>query len=461
MFHVTRLESIPNVSTLEILWANLQQKNYDEIEDLIQRRSGDHGIYFSYFGSVSVASPEYAKILLTESEDDATKFEPDPGSFLDKFFGSGLPFANGDKWRTHRNLANFAFNIALSPEIVGETTMDLFAFMKPKLNRPIDVYETMQRVTIEALGKLGFGHKFGCLESEGVSHLISSYKYVVSIVGSPLYRMVPWVDKLPLKSNKKYLDALKEFDGFIYDVIEARRNEIKKNSYNGRDLLTSMLKLTEQEEINTDIKQLRDELVSIFAAGHDSTSIALSVSLYFLAKYPEMQEKARAEVINILGNEPIIPNSDQLKELKYVNAIIKESLRAYPPAPIITARRLNKPVKLGPYTLPTNTICMVNAWQIHHNPKYWKNPNQYDPERFLSSEKRHAYSWVTFSSGPRNCVGQNLSLMEQRIILSMILLKYKWTLPENSINKDKLLLNAQFLLTPRDLKLVFTERINK
>ncbi|CAB5187082.1 unnamed protein product [Rhizophagus irregularis] len=272
MFHVTRLESIPNVSTLEILWANLQQKNYDEIEDLIQRRSGDHGIYFSYFGSVSIASPEYAKILLTESEDDATKFEPDPGSFLDKFFGSGLPFANGDKWRTHRNLANSAFNIALSPEIVGETTMDLFAFMKPKLNRPIDVYETMQRVTIEALGKLGFGHKFGCLESEGVSHLISSYKYVVSIVGSPLYR-------------------------------------------------------------------------------HDSTSIALSVSLYFLAKYPEMQEKARAEVINIL------------------------------------------------------------AWPLYSTNKYYI---------FLSSEKRHAYSWVTFSSGPRNCVGQNLSLMEQRIILSMI-----------------------------------------
>lgn len=94
--------------------------------------------------------------------------------------------------------------------------------------------------------------------------------------------MVPWVDKLPLKSNKKYLDALKEFDGFIYDVIEARRNEIKKNSYNGRDLLTSMLKLTEREEINTDIKQLRDELASIFAAGHDSKFKIVRCSTYIL-----------------------------------------------------------------------------------------------------------------------------------------------------------------------------------
>jgi cytochrome P450 len=91
--------------------------------------------------------------------------------------------------------------------------------------------------------------------------------------------MVPWVDKLPLKSNKKYLDALEEFDGFIYDVIEARINEIKKNSYNGRDLLTSMLKLTEQE---ADIKQLRDELASIFAAGHDSKFKIVRCSTYIL-----------------------------------------------------------------------------------------------------------------------------------------------------------------------------------
>jgi len=127
--------------------------------------------------------------------------------------------------------------------------------------------------------------------------------------------------------------------------------------------------------------------------------------------------------------------------MKYVNAVIKESLRKYPPAAAILHRKLTKPTKIGPYILPANTLCSVNIWQIHHNPKYWENPDQYDPERFLNGEKRHPFSWIPFSAAPRNwyviyyhkskfinhyinfCLkfssGQVFSLLEQRVILSM------------------------------------------
>jgi cytochrome P450 len=88
--------------------------------------------------------------------------------------------------------------------------------------------------------------------------------------------------------------------------------------------------------------------------------------------------------------------------LKYVSAIIKESLRIHPPVPVITFRKLKKPVKIDKYTLPINTTLLVNAWQIHHDPKYWENPKQYNPERFLNSEKRHPFAWIPFSAGPRN-----------------------------------------------------------
>jgi cytochrome P450 len=88
--------------------------------------------------------------------------------------------------------------------------------------------------------------------------------------------------------------------------------------------------------------------------------------------------------------------------LKYINAIIKESLRIHPPVPVITFRKIKKPVEIGPYVLPINTTFLVNAWQIHHNPKYWENPKQYNPERFLNNEKRHPFAWVPFSAGPRN-----------------------------------------------------------
>ncbi|PKK72114.1 cytochrome P450 [Rhizophagus irregularis] len=117
------------------------------------------------------------------------------------------------------------------------------------------------------------------------------------------------------------MNVIEEFDGFIFDIIETKRNKIKRNPYKSHDLLTSMLELGEQKGINTDVKQLRDEMVNIFVAGHDTTSMSLSISLYYLAKYPEI----RAEVISILGKySNILPNSDQLKELKCVSAIIRE-----------------------------------------------------------------------------------------------------------------------------------------
>ena len=88
--------------------------------------------------------------------------------------------------------------------------------------------------------------------------------------------------------------------------------------------------------------------------------------------------------------------------MKYINAIIKESLRILPPLAGIGPRKLTKPIKVGPYVVPENTICSVNIWQVHRHPKYWENPNQYNPERFLNDEKKHPFSWIPFSSGPRN-----------------------------------------------------------
>ncbi|GET01443.1 cytochrome P450 [Rhizophagus clarus] len=389
------VENIPYVSALPVIWALLRNRPQDEIQDVIHESSKGHSIYLSKLGpqvNINITSPDHVKDILMESEDFAPKHQYNPGNVLYDFFGNGMVFSNGDKWRTYRKLANPAFNNALSPEIVDET----------------------------------------CLESEETPHIIKIYKFLISTVESVYSIIFPWINKLPTEHNRKFQQAIKEFDGFIFDIIETKRNEInnKKIDDNGRvDLLTSMLKSSEQEGIHADTKQLRDEMVTFFVAGHDTTSMSLSTALYYLAKYPEMQEKARAEVINILGNEPVIPSSDQLKEMKYINAIIKESLRIFPPAAALTFR------------------------------KHWENPKQYNPERFLNNnEKRHPFSWIPFSSGPRNCIGQNFSLMEQRVILSMILLKYNWTLPQNTINQENLVLESQFLLRPLDLKLLFSER---
>src|SRR5436190_14336651 len=88
--------------------------------------------------------------------------------------------------------------------------------------------------------------------------------------------------------------------------------------------------------------------------------------------------------------------------MKYINAIIKESLRIFPPVPGLVPRKLSKPTKIGPYIVPENILCLVSIWQVNRHPKYWEDPEQYNPERFLSDEKRHPFSFISFSSGPRN-----------------------------------------------------------
>ncbi|GET01449.1 cytochrome P450 [Rhizophagus clarus] len=463
----SEIDKIPRASALSTMWLMLRNRPQDEIQDAIRESAKGHDIYLSKIGpiaSVNILSAEYAKDILTKSEDLAPKLEYEPGFVYYDFFGRGLIFSNGDLWRTYRKLANTAFNSALSPEMVGETVLELFSYTQRNLDLPIDIYETMQRTTIEILGKLAFGYKFGYLKSNKTPHIITVYKFIMSIVKSPYRFIFPWINKLPTANNKKFYQSIEEFDKFIFDIVETKRSEIKNKPISDDehvDLLTSMLRLSEQEKIHADTKQLRDEMVNFFVAGHDTTSMSLSTTFYYLAKYPEIQERARAEVINVLGNELTIPTSEQLKKMEYINAILKESLRIYPPGSVISLRSLKEPIKIGPYVVPKDVLCLINLWQIHYDPKYWENPKQYDPDRFLSNEKRHPFSWIPFSSGPRNCVGQNFALMEQRVILSMMLHKYSWTLPKYTINKEKLILESQFFLKPVDVKLIFTKRTEK
>ncbi|GBB89435.1 hypothetical protein RclHR1_16100002 [Rhizophagus clarus] len=457
--------NIPYVSGLPTMWALIRQEPHDEVEKIMSKASGGHELYLTRFGpfkQINVVSAETAKDLLMASEDVAPKVEYHPGSVFHSFFGKGLPFSNGDVWRTYRKLATPAFNSAVNPDMVAKTNMDLFAYMDKNLHRPIEIFTLFQRITIEILGKMAFGYQFGCLKSSETPHIIKVYKRVITFVQSPIRILFPFINQLPLESNRKFYADLKEFDDFMFDIIETRKDEMKNkinNKFSNRDdLLSKILEYAEQERIYTDTKQLRDELVNNFVAGHDTTSLALTTSLYYLARYPEMQERARSEVISIMGDKLILPTSEHLKELKYLNAIIRESLRVHPPSTVLNFRTPTKPLKVGSYVVPKDTWCITNVWQIQHDPKYWDDPYRYDPDRFLSGEKKHPYSWIPFSAGHRGCIGQNFSIMEQRVTLSMFLLKYEWTLPKDSIHKEKMILKSQFLLRPDNVELIFTER---
>ncbi|CAG8528426.1 10653_t:CDS:2, partial [Scutellospora calospora] len=318
-----------------------------------------------------------------------------------KFFGKGVSMANGNRWAQQRKIATPAFNRALRPEMVGDCTKDFITLLDKWTDTPMNVFLLMQRVTIQILGKLAFAY------------------------------------------DMKALDNWEEEPYFL-------------TTY--RKIIPGILESAAQQDYKCINKELRDDIVIYFVAGHDTSSLSLSTVFYYLAKYPDIQKKAREEAINVLGSSSKLPTSDNLRDLKYITAIIMEALRLYPPATIIFSRSPIKPLNLSRnITIPEGTKLTVGLWQIQRNPDVWENVDEFIPERFMNPDKEIKSNWVAFSSGPRNCIGQNFSMMEQKIIIAMTLLNFEVSLPPNMKRLDKISLTSSFMLYPKELNVVFSK----
>ncbi|KAJ2010808.1 hypothetical protein GGI06_004783, partial [Coemansia sp. S85] len=182
---------------------------------------------------------------------------------------------------------------------------------------------------------------------------------------------------------------------------------------------------------------LRSNVGLFYVAGYDTTANSLSYVMLELARNPEIQKKARDIVLGVLGdNKDVYPSDDQLKELGYLDLIVKETLRKNSILAEIR-RRLSVPVQLGPYTLPQGAIVSVDTWAIHYNPEYFPEPDRFVPERFAEEKNVELkssipFTFASFSNGSRQCIGMKFSLIEQRIAISLLLLRFEWTLPKDS-----------------------------
>lgn len=178
--------------------------------------------------------------------------------------------------------------------------------------------------------------------------------------------------------------------------------------------------------------------------------------VYFLARHPEIQDKVREEVLAVLGDDE--PRVEHFLRTPYLNAVLRESMRNNTPSNATLPRICDIPVQIGPYVIPPNTPMVLNMCAAHHNQTVWSDPDAFDPQRFLDDAKAEASNWVTFGIGPRKCLARNFSLYEQRVLVSMLLREYRWTLPEDSIHRDHLKngFQAFALSLPENLHIDFT-----
>jgi len=289
----------------------------------------------------------------------------------------------------------------------------------------------LKKLTIDILATCIFGIDFDTLNGKFSEPLEAYYKFM-STIFHPVRIMLPWVNKLPLKWNSDMIQNQATFDKYIWGIIDQikkimkEKEKEKENQTENSDQppiqTRSMIEL--MYENNIPETTIRDNVVGFFFAGHETTTTALVWLFVIFVTHPEIQEKARQEIFEKAPNGL---TWDSLKELTYIDSLIKESLRMYAPVVGVSGRHAKNASVIGNVQVPAGTYIDVNHIIMGNDPKIWGDPNVIRPERWypenLTKEQRKA--WTPFSGGPRICIGMNFSLLEQKIFVACLLKRFK------------------------------------
>lgn len=363
-----------------------------------------------------VLRPEDAKHVLQENN---RNYGRSPAfQVLKIFLGNGLLTSEGDFWRRQRRLAQPAFHrqklAALAETMVAEAADWVSELKQANPEKPVNVSQAFMDITMRIVCRTLFGSDVvGKLD--GLSAALDNLQHHANRrMLSPVRLPLRW----PTPANRRFRRSGTLVDTFIYGVINQRTQQADAQ----HDDLLDMLRLAVDEDTGERMsdQQLRDECVTIFGAGHETTAVSMAWTVQLLTQHPHVQQQLRAEVQSVLGDAPR-PAPEAFRTLTYAMQVIQESMRLYPPAWIMSRLALDDDA-IGPYTVPAGGTVLVSPYLLHRDPASWTDPERFDPDRFTPGweKERHSYAYLPFGGGPRLCIGNQFALMEMQILLAML-----------------------------------------
>jgi cytochrome P450 len=336
---------------------------------------------------------------------------------LRPFLGDGLLISEGEFWKRQRRLAQPAFHLrrlkVLAAAMAAAATRMSAGW---EHGRVIDVMAAMNAVTMDIVAQTLFG--------ADVSGDIGEVAEAMAVLQEETGRVRPAAffdlpEFLVRPRGRKFTRAVATLDRIVNRIVAERRA-----SGESRDDLLSMLLEARDEDSGEGMtdKQLRDELVTLFLAGHETTAIALTWTFHLLGQNPRVEATLQAEVDEVLGTGSAArpaPAFEDLERLPYARMVADEAMRLYPPAYVFSRRAAGED-QLGPFRMPAGAHIVISPYALHRNPDYWPEPDAFWPERFAPGARtdRPKLAYLPFGGGPRICIGNSFAMMEHAIVLA-------------------------------------------
>ena len=332
--------------------------------------------------------------------------------------GDGLLTSEKDIHMRQRRLIQPAFkktHITAYAQDMIDVTENYISTWKNEMET--DITNDMNNITLGIICKTMFSMDF----KEGNELIGESVGMAMKLAIKRMRSIIPLPLWIPTKTNREYRRISQELDKVLLDIIDTRRQE----DIQMEDLLGILMRARDVDNGTgmTD-KQLRDELMTIFLAGHETTANGLSWTLYLLSQNSEAEAKLHKEIDSVVGSERLRPEHFQM--LKYTQNVIWESLRLFPPAYVV-GRQVDETVEIGGYLLKKGEMVLISQYVVHGKPNYFENPDEFKPERFENNFLKTLpdYAYFPFGGGPRVCIGNHFSFMEMVLALACIAQRYR------------------------------------
>jgi cytochrome P450 len=396
----------------------------------LERLARDYGdivrTRFFYVPAYFLYHPDYIEYVLATNNRNFIK----PLSFRTPFFnrlvGNGLLTSEGEFWRRQRRLAQPAFHrerINAYARIMVRDTEEMLATWRDGEIR--DMHRDMMRLTMEVVTHTLFNANV----SDDADKVARALTTLVEPFGSQA--TLKWIfdNRFPTPANRRFHKVAAELDEVVYRIIGQRR---ASNGQDQGDLLSMLLQAHDEDGSQMTDKQLRDEVITLFLAGQETTALTLVWAWYLLAQHPEAEQTLWQELDEVL--EGRAPEAADVPRLKFTEMIAKESMRLYPPAYIVGREAVNE-CEIGGYAIAPRTQVFMPTWVVHRDPRFFEEPDKFKPERwtpeFINNLPKYAY--FPFGGGPRVCIGNTFAMMEIVLLMATIAQKYHLSLVTNPV----------------------------